>query len=193
MLLDCFAFSTGFVSMQYRGGAFRKQHCTIFIMGCFKIARAKCQHEFDKAGKIRAEEMIGKVLSFKLGNMDDISRKMWWEEGSQSEEEQNMKLRQVVYAANTCGVRTGYLIQQRSAVRNGSSLVEFAKGCFQKRLSKHDLKQQNALTFYLYKQASELRKQQIITGSFLWSTGSFRVQLLQMALKHAKETNSNTA
>ncbi|KRX57807.1 hypothetical protein T03_13152 [Trichinella britovi] len=166
-------------------------------------------HEFDKAGKIRAEEMVGKVLSFKLGNIDDISRKMWWEEGSQSEEEQSMKLRQVVYA-NPCSVRpvkqrrvgcfeifghfqTGYLIQQRSAVRNGSSVVEFAKGCFQKRLSKHDLRQQNALTFYLYKQASELRKQQIITGSFLWSTGSFRVQLLQMALKHAKETNSNTA
>ncbi|KRX85227.1 hypothetical protein T06_5295 [Trichinella sp. T6] len=77
--------------------------------------------------------------------------------------------------------------------RQPCAIVEFAKGCFQKRLSKHDLKQQNALTFYLYKQASELRKQQIITGSFLWSTGSFRVQLLQMALKHAKETNSNTA
>ncbi|KRX49607.1 hypothetical protein T05_9446 [Trichinella murrelli] len=131
--------------------------------------------------------MVGKVLSFKLGNIDDISRKMWWEEGSVASV--NKALTEVSRRKS----KTGYLIQQRSAVRNGSSVVEFAKGCFQKRLSKHDLRQQNALTFYLYKQASELRKQQIITGSFLWSTGSFRVQLLQMALKHAKETNSNTA
>ncbi|KRX94647.1 hypothetical protein T4E_3673 [Trichinella pseudospiralis] len=119
--------------------------------------------------------MAGKLL-FKLRNMGAILRKMGWEEvldRSQWQQEQSMKLRQVVYAS-PCSVRvcveslfeysricgcaqfevtlqhTGYFVQQCSAARNGSSsVVEFAKGCFQKRLSKHDLKQQDALAFYL--------------------------------------------
>ncbi|KRY21485.1 hypothetical protein T12_11341 [Trichinella patagoniensis] len=137
-------------------------------MGCFKIARAKCTN---------------------LIKQEKLEPKRWSEKCCHSSLEISMTFRGKCGGKKACVTDKLQSIACSRLSSGGLMLRDF----WPFPDSKHDLKQQNALTFYLYKQASELRKQQIITGSFLWSTGSFRVQLLQMALKHAKETNSNTA
>ncbi|KAL1242786.1 Alanine--tRNA ligase [Trichinella spiralis] len=150
--------------MQLRGGAFLKQHCTIFIMGCFEIPRAKCQSMLVVSKKEKNAQLPGTNLT----KQEKLEPKRWSEKCCHSSLEIWMTFR------GKCGGKKDKL-QSIACSRLSSGGLDASR------------------FLAISRQASELRKQQIITGSFLWSTGSLRVQLLQMALKHAKETNSNTA